>query len=311
MNRTRALTEGAILASLYAVLFLITLFIPVLSLFTIFLLSLPYAIYTVRHGLKKSLVFVLTTMVLTIILGTVTAINVPILFGSVGVVMGHLYRKKTSAFGLLAGAALTYLANFILIYVVSILLLEINLIDTMKQSIEETIALTEKFSGVMGGDAESTIQQLRELVEIVPYLIPALFVILSVVFALASIFVTNLIMKRFKVDVPHWEPFRNWSFPKSIIWYYLATILLYMTDPEQGSALYIVTMNLYIVLEIVLAIQGLAFIYFYFWVKKKGKTIPVLVTISLFIIPVGLHVVRILGIIDLGFDLRKRIKPEA
>jgi uncharacterized protein YybS (DUF2232 family) len=138
-----------------------------------------------------------------------------------------------------------------------------------------------------------------------------LFVILSVVFALASIFVTNLIMKRFRVEVPHWEPFRNWSFPKSIIWYYLATILLYMTNPEQGSALYIVTMNLYIVLEIVLAIQGLAFIYFYFWVKKKGKTIPVLVTISLFIIPVGLHVVRILGIIDLGFDLRKRIKPEA
>ncbi|WP_221567494.1 YybS family protein [Alkalihalobacillus sp. TS-13] len=311
MNRTRALTEGAILASLYAVLFLITLFIPVLSLFTIFLLSLPYAVYTVRHGLKKSLVFVLTTMVLTIILGTVTAINVPILFGSVGVVMGHLYRKKISAFGLLAGAALTYLANFILIYVVTILLLEINLIDTMKQSIEETIALTEKFSGVMGGDAEATIQQLRELVEIVPYLIPALFVILSVVFALASIFVTNLIMKRFKVEVPHWEPFRNWSFPKSIIWYYLATILLYMMNPEQGSALYIVTMNLYIVLELVLAIQGLTFIYFYFWVKKKGKTIPVLVTISLFIIPVGLHVVRILGIIDLGFDLRKRIKPEA
>ncbi|MGP4081307.1 YybS family protein [Pseudalkalibacillus sp. R45] len=311
MNRTRALTEGAILASLYAVLFLITLFLPVLSLFTIFLLSLPYAIYTVRHGLKKSMVFVLTTMVLTIILGSVTAINVPILFGSVGVVMGHLYRKKISAFGLLAGAALTYLANFILIYVVSILLLEINLIDTMKQSIEETIVLTEKFSGAMGGDAEATIQQLRELVEIVPYLIPALFVILSVVFALASIFVTNLIMKRFRVEVPHWEPFRNWSFPKSIIWYYLATILLYMTNPEQGSALYIVTMNLYIVLEIVLAIQGLAFIYFYFWVKKKGKTIPVLVTISLFIIPVGLHVVRILGIIDLGFDLRKRIKPEA
>ncbi|WP_408008799.1 YybS family protein [Pseudalkalibacillus sp. A8] len=311
MNQTRALTEGAILASLYAVLFLITLFLPVLSLFTIFLLSLPFTIYTVRHGVKKSLVFVMTTIVLSIILGTVAAINVPILFGSVGVVMGHLYRKKISSFGLLAGTALTYLANFILIYVISILFLNINLIDAMKQSIEETIALTENISGAVGGDAEATIQQLRDLVEIVPYLIPALFVILSVLFAFASIFVTNLLMKRFKVDIPHWEPFRNWSFPKSIIWYYLATILLQLTNPEQGSALYIVIMNLYIVLEIILAIQGLAFIYFYFWVKKKGKTIPILITISLFIIPVGLHVVRILGIIDLGFDLRKRIKPEA
>jgi uncharacterized protein YybS (DUF2232 family) len=308
VNQTRALTEGAILASLYAVLFLITLYIPILSAFTIFLLSLPFIIYTVRYGFRKSLLLVGTTIVLSVILGSLASINVPILFGSVGIVLGHLYRKKSSTFTLLIGATLAYLANFILIYVVSILFLDINLSTLTKESIEETIRMTESISGVVGGDVEDAVEQLESLLKVIPYLLPALFTILSVIFAFITIVVSNLFLKRLKVDLPNWKPFRYWSFPKSIIWYYLATILIYLTDPEQGSALFIVTMNLYLVLEIILAVQGLAFIYFYFWKKNKGKTIPVLITISLFIIPIGFYVVRILGIIDLGFDLRNRIK---
>ncbi|MGM7703267.1 YybS family protein [Pseudalkalibacillus sp. Hm43] len=308
MNRTRALTEGAILASVYAVLFLITLYIPVLSIVTLFLLSLPFILYTVRHGFKKSLLFFATTLVLSVIVGSLAAINVPILFGSVGIVLGHLYRKKSGMFAVLLGATLTYLVNFVLIYVMSIILLDINLATQLKESLEESIRLTEEVGGMLGGDVEQTVGQLRELLSIVPYILPALIVILSVFFAFLTVVVSNLFLKRFKIEIPDWKPFRYWSFPKSIIWYYLAVILLFLTNPEEGSALYIITMNLYLVLEIVLVIQGLAFIYFYFWKKNKGKTIPVLITISLFIIPVGFYVIRILGIIDLGFDLRNRIK---
>ncbi len=242
------------------------------------------------------------------IVGSLAAINVPILFGSVGIVLGHLYRKKSGMFAVLLGATLTYLVNFVLIYVMSIILLDINLATQLKESLEESIRLTEEVGGMLGGDVEKTVEQLRELLSIVPYILPALIVILSVFFAFITMVVSNLFLKRFKIEIPDWKPFRYWSFPKSIIWYYLAVILLFFTDPEQGSALYIITMNLYLVLEIVLVIQGLAFIYFYFWKKNKGKTIPVLITISLFIIPVGFYVIRILGIIDLGFDLRNRIK---
>ncbi|WP_349408993.1 YybS family protein [Pseudalkalibacillus sp. SCS-8] len=308
MNRTRALTEGAILASLYAVLFLITLYLPIISTITLFLLSLPFAIYTVRHGFKKSLLLVGTAIVLSIILGSIASINIPILFGSVGVVMGHFYRKKSSSFALLLGTTFAFLANFILIYIVSILFFDINLTTLTKESIEQMIAMTESFGGILGGDVEKSVEQLKGLLVVIPYLLPALFVIMAVIFAFITILINNIFMKKLNIDVPEWKPFREWSFPKSIIWYYLATILIFLSGPEQGSGLYIVTNNLYLILEIILVIQGLAVIYYYFWKKGKGKTIPVLVTILLFILPLGFYVVRILGIIDLGFDLRKRIK---
>lgn len=308
MNQTRALTEGAILGSLYAVLFLITLYVPILSAFTLFLLPLPFIVYTVRHGLKKSILLGIIAIVLSVILGSLAAINIPIMFGTVGVVLGALYQRKSSGFALLLGGTLAYLANLILIYVFSILFMDINLATLSQQSIKETIALTERVGGMMGGDVQESVEQLQELVSIIPYILPAFFIIMAVVLAFITIFISSLVLKRLKVEQPEWKPFRNWSFPKSIIWYYLATILVFFTNPEEGSALYIVTMNLYLVLEIVLVIQGLAFIYFYFWKKGKGKTFPVLITISLFIIPLGFYLVRILGIIDLGFDLRNRIK---
>ncbi|MCF6139101.1 YybS family protein [Pseudalkalibacillus berkeleyi] len=308
MNQTRALTEGAILASLYAVLFLITLYVPILSAFTLFLLPLPFIVYTVRHGFKKSILLGIIAIVLSVILGSLAAINIPIMFGTVGVVLGALYQRKSSAFALLLGGTLAYLANLILIYVVSILFMDINLATLSQQSIKETIALTERVGGMMGGDVQESVEQLQELVTIIPYILPAFFILMAVVLAFITIFISSLVLKRLKVDQPEWKPFRNWSFPRSIMWYYLATILVFFTNPEEGSALYIVTMNLYLVLEIILVIQGLAFIYFYFWKKGKGKTFPVLITISLFIIPLGFYLVRILGIIDLGFDLRNRIK---
>ncbi|WP_257351730.1 YybS family protein [Pseudalkalibacillus decolorationis] len=308
MNQTKALTEGAIMASVYAILLLITLFIPILSLVSMFALSLPFTLYTVRHGLKKSFLLVGVALVLTVILGSPTAILMPILFGSVGVVLGVLYNKKKSSFALLLGATLTYLLNLILVYIITILFLEIDFIAQVQKQIKETISLTKDIGGFVGGDVDQGIEQLNQYVEMIPYLIPTALVLSAVVLAFLSIFVSNLVLKRFNVKVPKWGPFRDWSFPKSVIWYYLATIILMYTSPEQGTTLYIVTINLYKLVGIILVLQGLSFIHYYFWVKKQSKAIPVVITIFVFLTPIGFSIVQILGIIDLGFDLRKRIK---
>ena len=42
--------------------------------------------------------------------------------------------------------------------------------------------------------------------------------------------------------------------------------------------------------------------------KKWAKVIPIIVVILTFFIPVVLSIVRMLGIIDLGFNLRQRLE---
>jgi uncharacterized protein YybS (DUF2232 family) len=75
----------------------------------------------------------------------------------------------------------------------------------------------------------------------------------------------------------------------------------------EESSLAMVALNVVVLLEWVMAIQGFAFIFFYFHQKKKRRIVPILITIFSILIPPVLYIVRLLGIIDLGFDLRSRI----
>jgi len=56
-----------------------------------------------------------------------------------------------------------------------------------------------------------------------------------------------------------------------------------------------------------LAFHGLSFVFYISYVKGYPNDVPIVVIVLLFLLPFILYIVRILGIIDLGFDLRKRL----
>ncbi|KAB8136838.1 DUF2232 domain-containing protein [Gracilibacillus oryzae] len=59
---------------------------------------------------------------------------------------------------------------------------------------------------------------------------------------------------------------------------------------------------------ILLILQGLSFIFHYSYVKTKSKAVPIVSILIVVFFPImGLYLARILGIIDLGFELKKRI----
>jgi uncharacterized protein YybS (DUF2232 family) len=308
VRKTNLVAEGAVLAALYAVLLLITLYVPLTSIITLWVLSIPFTMFTVRNGLKPSYLFLSVAFALTLIIGGLYALPITLLYGSVGVVLGVLYQKKKPVFGILLGGSLTYLINIVLIYVMSILFFNLNPADMVNDTLRQSITLTEEMSKLFGQDVSEQIEQLEQLIEIIVYIIPTAIVMGSVLLAFITQLITSALLRRFRIDVPKWKPFRDWSFPKSFVWYYLAVIVLLMTDPEKGSALFVAGWNLFYLLEFILVIQGLSVIFYFFWKKNKSKAIPIVIVIFTFIIPVFLYVVRILGIIDLGFDLRKRIK---
>ncbi|TXK89307.1 DUF2232 domain-containing protein, partial [Parageobacillus sp. SY1] len=50
MRKTHIITEAAIQLALFAVLFLVSLYVPLLGMIAILFLSLPCMIFTMRHG---------------------------------------------------------------------------------------------------------------------------------------------------------------------------------------------------------------------------------------------------------------------
>ena len=78
-------------------------------------------------------------------------------------------------------------------------------------------------------------------------------------------------------------------------------------QPEKGTYWFWVISNLSFILQMLMVLQGVAFVFYLTHVKGYPKAVPIIVIVLMFLLPFILYIVRILGIIDLGFDLRKRL----
>ncbi|MEK4176822.1 YybS family protein [Aeribacillus sp. FSL K6-1305] len=308
MKRTNVLTEGAIFVAIYTVFLLITLYVPILSVISIFFLSTPFIIFGIRHGIKQSFVLLLASIVMTFLIGSIVSLPIGLMFSVTGIIMAYFYRQKRQLFALIGGT-ISLLINFVLDYALSIVFLGVDLfsdvIQQTKSSVRETLAAFPSMDEEM---KKTMMEQMNEQFDLLMNLLPSMFVIVSFMLAVIIHILNIGIIKRLKLNVGTITPFRDWKFPKSIIWYYLIATLLMLINLPKESFLNIALYNIVFVLQAVLLIQGFSFIFYFCHVKKLSKAVPVLIVIGTFILPILLYPVRILGIIDLGFNLREKIR---
>ncbi|ASS89658.1 YybS family protein [Aeribacillus pallidus] len=308
MKRTNVLTEGAIFVAIYTVFLLITLYVPILSVISIFFLSTPFIIFGIRHGIKQSFVLLLASIVMTFLVGSIVSLPIGLMFSVTGIIMAYFYRQKRQLFALIGGT-ISLLINFVLDYALSIVFLGVDLfsdvIQQAKSSVKETLAAFPSMDEEM---KKTMMEQMNEQFDLLMNLLPSMFVIVSFMLAVIIHILNIGIMKRLKLNVGTITPFRDWKFPKSIIWYYLIATLLMLINLPKESFVNIALYNIVFVLQTVLLIQGFSFIFYFCHVKKLSKAVPVLIVIGTFILPILLYPVRILGIIDLGFNLRGKIR---
>src|SRR5690625_4344753 len=250
--------------------------------------------------------FGVVAIVLSLFVGGIPVLPAVFIFGSAGLLIGELYRRNLSGFSVLLGAGLIYTFNMLLVFLGFVLLIGENPMQLAIQITKEQLDMTESTLAPIGFPGQS-IEQLYEVLDHLIYLAPLVIVGVGIILALFSLLVSQAVLPRLGHDVRSLPPFRDWQFPKSFLWYYLIVLLLAMIDLEEGTMLFVAVWNLFPLLEIVLSIQEFAFIFYYAHYKNVNKTLPIMIMIVVFVIAPLLHIVRILGIIDLGFNLRKRI----
>ena len=159
---------------------------------------------------------------------------------------------------------------------------------------------------------EQVMTRIEASLTMIETLIPSVFVATSFLIVLIIMFVSIPVLKRFDVSIPDWKPFRELSLPKSLLWYYLISMILSFTiDPKEGSYLYLALANLVFILQLCMIIQGISFVFYFFYKRGFPKALAVTVVVLSFILPLLLYIIRILGIIDLGFNLRQRLDSNA
>ncbi|WP_162987520.1 YybS family protein [Metabacillus litoralis] len=308
MRKTNAITEGAVLLALFIVLMLVAKYAPIIGILALFVLPLPFIIFTIRHSLSTALMLVVAGSILSVLFGSITNILLALMFGLSGMVMGYFYKKKLTM-GVLVGGSLAYTFSIIVSYIGSIVFLNIDFIqdsiELFKDSIKQSKAILQSFDA--SGQVNQQFEQLEEGMGYITTLIPTLFVTTGMVFAVITHLISVPILKRLRFELAPLKPFREWRLPTSIIWYYLISSILLMVKLDQDSFLFMAVLNLYFILQFFVLMQGYSFVFFYSYVKGWAKAIPIVILIASLIIPIFLYLIRILGIIDLGFPLRRKI----
>ncbi|WP_227395034.1 YybS family protein [Jeotgalibacillus aurantiacus] len=302
---TLRLTEGAILTAFFAVLLLITVYVPVISIITAFFLILPFLIYSAKYSINASLIMVGAAIGVSAIIGGIFSIPAAVAYGTTGIAMGWMVQQKKSKLTILLISSLVFLVNVVVQYAISIVVFEINVIEEFFTIMTESFNQSVTMFNNAGVDTEQVQEVWSQNMMMIELLLPTLLVFSVAVLMWITIAVNFPIAKRLKVDVPVFTPFRELTLPKSVIWYYLIVLLTALIGaPEEGTMFAYAIINLQIALELLMILQGLSFIQFYGHHKNWSKGLMVLVTIlGILINPLT----RILGIIDLGFDLRKRM----
>lgn len=311
MKDTRMLREGALMLAIFTVLLLLSLFIPMAMLVTQFFLILPFLLYSAKYPVKNAVILVIGSILISLMLGVVLA-PFAILFGITGTVMGYCIRTGKSKIITYMASSMAFLVNIVLIFAAASTFFKINFIDELVETARTSI---DQYSNILiklgqSPDPKLT-EQMNEMISLIGTISPTLLVGSAFITVILLMVVNFPIMKRLGYDVPRFQPFRSLKFPKSILWYYLISLVLSLAvNPAVGSYWYMALINAAYILQTLLVIQGLAFIFYFCHYKKWPKAIPIILVFLTFLLPLLLSIVRMLGIIDIGFNLRQRLNKK-
>jgi uncharacterized protein YybS (DUF2232 family) len=310
VKNVRKLTEGAILLASFAVLLLLTLYVPLLGMIVNLFLAVPFILFAAKNDWKSIGVFVIASLLLSLIVGSIMSLPLALAYGTTGAVMGLLIQRKKSRIAVLISGSFIFLINLILVYAASVAFFKVDMINEMINMMRDSINTTSDMLKNFGNqeDTEKALEQFNNGLDLIKTLIPTLFVISSFLIVFIIQLVSFPIIKRFGVEVEKWKSFKEISLPKSLLWYFLFTLLISMfMKPEEGTYFYTALINLTYILQFLMILQGYTFMFYYFDQKGISKSISIIAAVASFIIPILLYIVGILGIIDLGFDLRKSV----
>ncbi|HEY4552929.1 MAG TPA: YybS family protein [Bacillaceae bacterium] len=313
MKNTRMLTEGALMLAIFVVMLLLSIFVPMAMLITQFFLILPFLLYSSKYPVKHAALLAIGAVLISFMAGSVFGLALGLIYSTTGLMMGYCIRTGKSKMMAFMSSGMVFLVNIVLIYAAAAMFFSMNFIDELATMFKES---AEQYTQLMKSvgqtpDPKAT-EQINEFVGLLGTLAPSLLVGTSFISVILLMVINLPIVGRFGVKVPKFEPFRDFKLPKSILWYYLAALVLTIfLKPEEGTYWFMVLVNGANILQLLLVIQGLALLYFFSHMKKWPKAVPIIATVLIFILPMFLSIVRLLGIIDMGFDLRERLKHKS
>ncbi|MCI3924767.1 YybS family protein [Paenibacillus sp. TRM 82003] len=222
------------------------------------------------------------------------------------VAMAEAYVRGHAARKVLTTGVVAYLGIFLLSILLATLLGS-NLNQTVAVMIRDGLeSFPEQVRTLMTEDI------IRQAVDLIIMRIPSTFILLSVALAAITHSISRRICNRSGSRLAGLPPVRDWKVPRGFIWFYLiamfAELFIGIDDRSFFAA---VVVNLVPLFQYLFAVQGIAFLFFLGFAKRKawiGRLGVVGAVIGALLLPPLLSAYSLLGVFDTAFPLRERFR---
>ncbi|WP_067727785.1 YybS family protein [Oceanobacillus damuensis] len=311
MNQSRKMTDGALLLAIFMVILLVTIFVPVLSVFSMFFLPVPFVLFASRHGFKPSLVMFAVSLVLATMFATFFSLPLALLMGLGGITVGSAIYKEYSPYETWARGTFGFVIGLLFVFVSSQMIFSVNWVDELEvmvtDSLEMSSSLMESFGVAEQSEEFEALIQLQ--VQTMIDLLPVGLALSALVLAFLSQWISYKFINRLEKKELRFSPFRNLRFPPSILWIYFFALIFSFISRDPSSFFFTAVQNVLVLTGLIMTMQGFSFIFYYAYHKKISKSIPIFIVILTILFPTFLlYFIRILGIIDIGFRLRDHLE---
>lgn len=313
MNQSKHLKDGVIFLLIYLAAIAVSIFVPLIILPALLFFPLPFAIYAYRYEWPTTISFTLIVALVTTLIYADLGILITGLAAATGLLIGWSMRTQKRPFEVWTRATLGATIGFLLIFVYIQVFFQINWEQEVLRFTQETITLSEQMFGSVGLEALTEQQQQLLETQMVGFiqLIPALILIAAGVYGCIAQWISYKMVNRLHTEQYGFPPFRTLRFPTAIIWVYLLAIIVTFFQGAEPSTMATAAQNVLTVIGALLVVQGFSFLFYLVHMRNLPKALPIIAIILTVMFPViFIFIMRLFGVVDIGFDVRKQMSDK-
>ena len=310
-NNITPTVEGGLVIAIAVILGLISTYLPIIGMVVDFFWALPFAILSVRLGIRKAAFALMATIILlSLFIGPVLTIRLALSFGFAGLAIGFAIQKNFSAvkifiLTLIVSFASQIVAMTLLLFVMDINFMEVQ-IEMVRESFEQSFALYESI-GIDPSQIEQAKSQVEPAISLLSILMPTLLLLMALVNTVICFYTAKWIFPKIGISIADFPPFSTWRFPVAFFYLMILALLgLYWGSTRNLQILYTVSVNANILASFVGFIQGLSILSFVANKFNMSKLVRRLIFVIIILNFMLFQIIAFTGLFDMFFDYRRR-----
>lgn len=308
--KTSAMVQSSILAAIAIVFAMISMYVPIVGMFTNFLWAVPIILSGARNGLRWGfMTLIVSGIVISMLINPIHAFSLVAVFGILGLAIGECMHRKFKPVKSLFWGSIAAFISLMVSLGIGIYVMGIDPIGMFYSNFDVALVEAAKFYREQGMDEaaiKSMMHQFSEMLRMMKIVMPGAFVVSAPALALVNYQAARIVLKRLGDNYPGFPSFTHWDLPRWAIIPYgisLGLVTYYFKDPT--NLLYKIGANLQVICSFIFILQGIAIIYWFIEKHKKPKWLKSVVIGLMFMISFLAEVVLFVGLFDLLFDFRK------